>query len=333
MKSSLLITAFLVSAAVFSCSKKEKSDVALIVNGEEISSSLVEETAQLFRQQQLQINPEKALEGVQDDMRKSAARQLAANILMLEEIESKGWTADSAVVEGNYRMMKSRFSSDEEFKESLAAMGESDDSFRKHIKEEILLDSLIKELVSKAEPASEKECRDYYEKHKERYIGAPRVRASQILFSMSSSADSSEIESLEQKARSVQTKAKAGEDFDALAKSYSSIPMPADIGWFKKGDLIPDLEEVLFSLEKGQVSDVIKSNMGFHILKKTDEEAKRPLKYKEVKDLIRKSIDLSRKSKVISSYIDDLISKADIKYIDTTLIVEGKSTEQLLLER
>ncbi|MFP4014421.1 MAG: peptidylprolyl isomerase [Chitinispirillaceae bacterium] len=333
MKTTLLLIALLASATFFFCSQKEKSDIALVVNGEEISNSLIEETAELFRQQQLQINPEKALEGVQDDMRKSAARQLAANVLMLEKVKSRGWVIDTALVQANYKAMVSRFGSDEKFKEGLESMGESEESFRKHIEEEILLDSLIKELVSKVKPAGEKECREYYEKHKERYIGTPRVRASQILFSLSSSADSSEVESMEQKARDVHIKAKAGEDFDALAKSYSSIPMPADIGWFKKGDLIPDLEKVLFSLEIGQVSDVIKSNMGFHIVKKTDEEAQRPLKFKEVEELIRKSLDLSRKSKLISGYIDDLISKADIKYVDTTLVIDGESTEQLLLER
>ncbi|MFP4680695.1 MAG: peptidylprolyl isomerase [Chitinispirillaceae bacterium] len=320
-----------VLALLLFCSKQEKSDTALIVNGEEISGSLVSETVEFLRRQQLQLSPEKALEEVGDELRQSAARQLVAHNLMLEDIKSRGWSADSSAVEASFSKLKSKFNDEEEFKKSLVSMGESEDSFRDQLAQDILLDSLLKELMDKSDTVSEKECRKHYEEHKKRYVGAPRVRASQILFPFDSSADSAQVESMRRKAQKVLGKAKSGEDFDKLAKSYSTMPMAADIGWLKKGDLIPDLEEVLFSLEIGEVSEIMKSNMGFHILKKTDQEAERPLKYREVKDLIRKSIELSRKSKMISSYVDDLISDADIEYIDTTLNIKEASAEKLLL--
>ncbi|MFP4163995.1 MAG: peptidylprolyl isomerase [Chitinispirillaceae bacterium] len=320
-----------VLALLLFCSKQEKSDTALIVNGEEISGSLVSETVEFLRRQQLQLSPEKALEEVGDELRQSAARQLVAHNLMLEDIKSRGWSADSSAVEASFSKLKSKFNDEEEFKKSLVSMGESEDSFRDQLAQDILLDSLLKELMDKSDTVSEKECRKHYEEHKKRYVGAPRVRASQILFPFDSSADSAQVESMRRKAQKVLGKAKSGEDFDKLAKSYSTMPMAADIGWLKKGDLIPDLEEVLFSLEIGEVREIMKSNMGFHILKKTDQEAERPLKYREVKDLIRKSIELSRKSKMISSYVDDLISDADIEYIDTTLNIKEASAEKLLL--
>ncbi len=333
MNKKLFAVVIAASALMFSCAKSNNdADTALVVNGQKISSKEIDETADFFYKQQLQLFPEKAFEGMGSEIRQSAARQLAANILMLEEIKNRKWVADSETVAATFSAMISKFSDKDAFLKELSAMGETEGEFRQHLAEELLLDSLLNELMASSDTADEKECKEYYEANKARYMGAPRVRASQILFSLNKSSDSAETAASFEKAQKVLLKARGGEDFDRLAKEYSSIPLPADIGWFKKGDLIPDLEKVLFTLKNGEVSDVIKSSLGFHILKKTDEENGRQLKYEEVRDFIKKTLDLTRKSKNVNGFIDSLIAAADIEYVDTTLKVpEGMSTQQLIM--
>jgi parvulin-like peptidyl-prolyl isomerase len=325
LKSRAWLGCAIVAAAVISCSdKKQEAPVALTVNGEAITQAQVDEAAEFFRRQQMILTPEQLFDANDGELRKSAARQLAANILMLEAIKSKQWTADSAAIEAATARFIAQFPDRDIFLAQLAAMGESEESMRKGIEEEILLDSLLNVISSEAGSPDEAECREHYEKNKSRYVASPRVRASHIIFALNFDADSTQVRQVMGTATQVLEKAKAGEDFDALIKTYSSQPKNGDMGWFKKGDLIPDLEHVIFSLKKGGISDLVPSSMGIHIIKKTDEEEPRPMNYEEVSESIKKTLEFTKKGARLNSYVDSLLAAAEIKYIDTSLIMERK---------
>jgi len=313
-----------IAAAVFtlilSCSgKKQEDPAALTVNGEAITQAQVDEAAEFFRRQQMILTPEKVFDAGDSELRKSAARQLAANILMLDVIKSKQWTADSAAVEAAAARFIAQFQDRDVFLSQLAAMGESEESMRRGIAEEILLDSLLSVINSEITPPDETECREHYEKNKDRYVSSQRVRASHIVFALNFDADTAQVRQTMGTAAQVLEKAKAGEDFDGLIKTYSSQPKNGDMGWFKKGDLIPDLEHVIFSLKKGGVSDLVPSSMGIHIIKKTDEEEPRPMNYEEVSESIKKSLVFTKQGARLNGFVDSLLAAAEIKYIDASL--------------
>jgi len=314
------VAAVAVTAIILSCSgKKQEDPAALTVNGEAITQSQVSEAAEFFRRQQMILTPEKVFEAGDGELRKSAARQLAANLLMLEVIKSRQWTADSAAVEAAAERFIAQFPDREVFLSQLTAMGESEASMRKGIAEEILLDSLLTVINSEVAPPDETECREYYDKNKDRYVSSQRVRASHIVLALNFDADSALVRQTMEKATQALARARAGENFDELVKTYSSQPNNGDMGWFKKGDLIPELEHAIFSLKKGGISDLVPSSVGVHIIKKTDEEEPRPLDYGEVSESIKKSLVFAKQGVRLNSFIDSLITAADIKYIDTSL--------------
>jgi len=320
------VAAAAIPAVILSCSgKKQEDPVALTVNGEAITQAEVNEAAEFFRRQQMVLTPEQLFDADDGELRKSAARQLAANILMLEAIKSKQWVADSAAIEAATARFIAQFPDRDVFLAQLAAMGESEESMRKGMAEEILLDSLLNVISSEAGSPDEAECREYYEKNKDRYVSTPRVRASHIIFALNLDADTAQVRQTMATATQVLEKAKAGEDFDALIKTYSSQPKNGDMGWFKKGDLIPDLEHVIFSLKKGGISDLVPSSMGIHIIKKTDEEEPRPMNYEEVSENIKKTLEFTKKGVHLNNYIDSLITAANIKYIDTSLVISKRA--------
>ena len=86
-----------------------------------------------------------------------------------------------------------------------------------------------------------------------------------------------------------------------------------------RGDLF-ELDTIIAKLKTGEVSDLVPTEAGFHILKKTDEEPGKPLSFDEVKDRIRISLELRQKNEFVTSYVDKLISQADIRYKDTSLV-------------
>ncbi|MDR0307459.1 MAG: peptidyl-prolyl cis-trans isomerase [Chitinispirillales bacterium] len=329
---SYAVPAALCAVFMFSCSdRKSQNDAAIIVNGHTVTQEHINQAAMFFRMQQAQARPEKVFDGVENEneLRKGAARQLAANILMIEDVKSRQWRADSAIIELMVNRFTSQFKDRGEFLAQLKAMGESEESMRSGIEEELLLDSLMNTVSRLKDSINEQECRALYDENKSLYTSGGRVRASHIVFTLDFSADSAQVWNTMAKAREVQARAKAGENFDMLVKTYSSQPLNADMGWFGAGELIPDLESALFSLKKGEISDLVPSSMGIHILRKTDEEPPRALAYEEAAERIRKTIELTKMSRQVNSYIDSLLAAADIIYIDRSLVpgVEEKSAE------
>jgi peptidyl-prolyl cis-trans isomerase C len=312
------------STALFvSCAKKDASNaVALTVNGQPITAADVNEAAEFFQRQQAQLaflSPDQVFNGG-GNIRRAAARQLAANMLLLAEAKRLGWQADSARINAAAERFIAQFPDRETFKSQLALMGESEESMRKGITEEFILDSLLNNVGASAGAVGEEEIRAQYDADKERYKEPESARASHIVFELEPTASDSQVRAIMEKAKAVAAKAKGGADFDALAKEHSPTA-GGDIGWFKKGDLVPDLEKKIFSMKKGDISDPVPSGMGIHIIKKTDEKTPRQLEYAEAEAGIRRTLADRKKAERINAYVDSLIGTADIRYIDTTLVM------------
>lgn len=315
---------FVIPIFMIGCSgKKINEDTAVVINGHQISKAEVERDAEMIRQGILNMSPENALQGVTPELRKDAARQCITNELMLEVAEKKGIKCDSSKVDSAIAKIKARFSDKAAFQRELTMMGETEESMRRQFMDGNKLDKLLQQLLEKIDTVSLLECKDFYDKNSSKYVGNNRARASQIFMPFEKNTDSAAKKEILKKAGEILSQAKAGKNFSALASKYSSGPgstSGGDIGWFKQGDLKPELDKPLFTMKTGEISNVIVSDVGVHIIKKTEEEAGKPLSFDEVKDHIKMVLDLKKRNSFISSYIDSLISTAKVKYIDTSLV-------------
>ena len=320
-KKLLLIT---ITVLLIGCSgKKTDQETAIVVNKHAISKTEVERTSEVIRQGILEMNPQQALMGMPSDLRKSAARQCVANELLLEEANRRGIKSDSAKVDSAIIKIKSRFSDLAAFQRELTAMGETEESMKKQFFDGQKLDVLFQQLLKNIDTVSIAQCKEYYDINSSKYLSGSRIRASQIFFPLDSASDSLKKSNVMKKANEVVVLAKAGKDFSSLAKKYSSGPEAAsggDIGWFKRGDLKPELEQPLGELKTGEVSGVITSSAGLHIIKKAEVDSGKPLSFDEVKGHIKVMLDLKKRNDYISTFIDSLIQKSTIKYYDTSLV-------------
>jgi peptidyl-prolyl cis-trans isomerase D len=119
-----------------------------------------------------------------------------------------------------------------------------------------------------------------------------------------------EVEEIKAKAEDVLKQAKKGGKFDDLAKKYSEDPgtkdKGGDLGWITQGQTVPEFEKVAFSLPKGEISDLVKTQYGFHIIKVLDKETAHTKTFDEVKDQIRSPMVLSKADKTASDIADKL---------------------------
>ena len=176
--------------------------------------------------------------------------------------------------------------------------------------EPILVQSLIeKEIIAKVK-VEDQEALTYYEENKGNFITKEQVYLYNIL-----------VET-EEVAKDILEKLKAGGDFIEIAKEKSTGPSAAqggDLGYVSKGDLIPEIENVVFALEIGNISDIIKSEYGFHILKVTDKKPEVLKTFEEVKEEILPTLLSTKQKEAFDNLIEELKSQVTIEINEEAL--------------
>ena len=318
----ILLLCSLLLSMVTCGGKKHREGVALVVNGTEIPMTEVMQTAELLRESIASAYPEKALEGVNADLLAGAAQQLIAHRLLLEEARRKGITADSAEVDSLYGLLRNRAPDQAAFERELIRMGETDSSLRVQITDGVRMEKLIKQLFESGRQVDSQECREFYEKNRDKYTGPGRVRANQIFLPFGDSMPEAEKTALYTSAQKIREQIRTGTPFAECAKKHSKGPGAidgGDIGWFKRGDLRKELEDPLFLLKKGETSDIISTGIGLFILQKTDEEAEKQLPYEDVAERVRFLLEIRERNRQMGDYIDKLKKTAKIEFVDTAL--------------
>lgn len=175
-------------------------------------------------------------------------------------------------LEDQLSKIKSQFPSEEAFQKELKTEGlteaELKRNYREQIKEQILRDKLISSKLSKAN-ISLREVKEFYQSYKDSLPEQPEsAKLSQILLKIEPSQKT--LDSLKDFASMILAKAKAGEDFSELAKNYSEDPSAkqgGDLGFLKRGEILPEFEMKAFSLNPGEISDLVQTSLGYHIIK------------------------------------------------------------------
>jgi peptidyl-prolyl cis-trans isomerase D len=156
---------------------------------------------------------------------------------------------------------------------------------------------------------SDAELKAQYQQNIQQYEVPNRVHAEHILLMTVGKTDA-EVEEIRQKAEDVLKQAKKGTNFEELAKKYSEDPgskdKGGDLGWLTQGQTVPEFEKTAFGLEKGKISDLVKTQYGFHIIKVLDKETAHTKPFEEVKDSIRTPLLLSKADTLASSEADQL---------------------------
>ena len=148
-----------------------------------------------------------------------------------------------------------------------------------------------------------------YQANIQQYEVPNRVHAEHILFMTVGKTDA-EVDEIKKKAEDVLKQAKKGGKFEDLAKKYSEDPgtkdKGGDLGWIVQKQTVPEFEKTAFSLNPGQISDLVKTQYGFHIIKAMEKETAHTKPFEEVKESLRAPLVLSQADKLASDAADQL---------------------------
>ncbi len=168
----------------------------------------------------------------------------------------------------------------------------------------IIISKLIELEIDRKIVMEPQEAEKYYEAHKEQFMTPVLFRASHILVAT------------KEEAAAIKTQISAGTDFAELARAKSmdsTAPRGGDLGFFQKGQLIPEFEEVAFRMNKGDVSEVFKTQFGYHIIQLTDRAEPKLRDFKSVKNLVDKQLVNEKRSKLYKEFIEKLKTGSKIE--------------------
>ena len=181
--------------------------------------------------------------------------------------------------------------SQEALTSALLAQGMTFDQYKAQMKEQLERLRLMSQEVKSKIQVSEREMREYYEANRALYTEDPTYRARHIFLKVDKKASNDEIKKIMARAADVVSEAKSSSDFAALAKKYSDDPGAekdgGDLGTFKKGDMLPEIESAVINMKPGEISELVTTPAGFHIIKL---EEKSPEKLKPFES-VKASID------------------------------------------
>jgi foldase protein PrsA len=289
---SLLLVAVIVIISMLVSNDKTAADSGVVatVNGENITSD------KLF-----QIAP--------DEMK----TQLIDQVVMQTLIEQKAAEENITITEEDIneavdkQMAKydEMFPTQEEFDAALAQAGLTKEALVQDLKDNMQTELKMKKILEPQIDVSDESIATFYEENKEQINQSIQVQASHIL-----------VED-EQLANSLLEQIQGGADFAELATEHSIDPgskvKGGDLGFFGRGQMVPEFEEAAFNLKVGEVSEVVQTQHGYHIIKLADKEE--PLTLEDDKEEIKEMLFNQEFNKLAQEWVKTIKDEADIKIL------------------
>jgi len=250
---------------------------------------------------------------------KAALKALISQKLLQKEIQQYSSKVDEGQID-NYidAVRREKHLTPEQFKAALAQSGLSMDDFRKHAREELEKEVMIREQVRQRVNVSNADIQEYYNQHKADFtITTEKLKLAQILIGVPQNATPQQVAALQAKAERIRKEAAAGVDFGDLARKYSddvSRNSGGELGWFTPQDIMDQVYAAVKNLKPGDVSQVIRTSHGFHILKLEEHQVPGVRPLDEVKGEIRNQLVNERANAQLQSWIEtDLVKQHDVE--------------------
>jgi len=205
---------------------------------------------------------------------------------------------------------------DEQLKMALMADGLNLEDYRQQLREQIKRAKLVSRVVRTEVILDDEILKRFYLDHIEQFKEPDQIRASHILIMIPQDTDDLLMEALRQKGETILERLRQGQDFQELARLYSddaSAKKGGDLGFFKRGELVPEFERVTFNLQPGQISGLVRTKIGFHIIKITERKEGSVIPYEEVSERVRNQFIEEESTRLYKAWLEKLKAESFIK--------------------
>ena len=285
-----------------------------VVNGQEISAEAV--NFELDRLVRFYMGHGMTMAEIRQNLPKLEAKALDQAIgakLLLDQAARLDIPVTEKDIDAEVARVVQQVGGEENYKKALAAQGIAEADFRKELEKGARVNMLVNQACAHVADPTEDEVTAFYEAHKAEYVEPPQVLCQHILVKGSNDAALDKIKEIRE--RIVNDKA----DFAEEAKKHSDCPSGAQggsLGWFGRGMMVPEFDKAAFEMKKGEVSGIVTTEFGYHIIYKADEKGGGQQTIVDVHDQIKDLLRHEARGKAMDAYVADLREKATIEYKD-----------------
>ncbi len=302
--------------------------VLVTVNGEKIFNSEADKQVDMQVKRQFanmgamaQSLPAGTIESMKDRIRPQVVQMLVEVRLVTQKLKAKKLSITDAEIEsGIAKILKQNKITMDDMKKNLAQDGITLEDFKKQLKTKVGLEKLLKaEMKGKVALAGMVTARKFYDENPANFAQPGQVRASHILVDTRKMDEAGKVDA-KAEAQDLLKKAQAeGADFAELAKANSDCPSSkdgGDLNFFSKEKMVPEFSKAAFAMKVGQISDLVETQFGYHIIKVTDRKEALVSTFEEEKEKIIKFLDRKNIGQFWQKYRPQLKADAKIEYSD-----------------
>ena len=283
-----------------------------IVNGQEISGEAVQ--FELDRLVRFYMGHGMTMEEIKTNLPKleeKALDQAVGAKLLLDRAQQLDVPVTGADIDAEVAKVVMQVGGKENFKKALEQQGITEIAFRKELEKGAKVNKLVEQACAGVADPTEDEVVQFFEAHKAEFVTPPQVLCQHILVKGSDDAALDKIKAIRERIVS------GGADFAEEAKKNSDCPSGQEggsLGWFGRGMMVPEFDKVAFEMKKGEVSGVVSTQFGYHIIYKADEKGGGQQTLVDVHDQVKDLLRHEARGRAMDAFVAELRANAKIEY-------------------
>lgn len=285
----------------------------IFVNKEEVVDDIIQQELQMLLQRYRQEMTPEELQEKQSEIQEDAKQNAIERMILTQQAREEIDDIPEEEIESRFEDLKAQHGGKEEIEKNFDLTPEVEKQIKGRIADGIKLDRYFDEKTRDIETPTEEECRENYEAHRDDFRHPEMVRAAHIVRQPAQGQSEPELLADMMNTREQILK---GASFEDLANSRSQCDDEGgDLGWFPRGEMVPQFEEAVFNMQPGEISDVFQTEFGHHIVKLLERREAETPEFEEVRYEIENRLLEERKNQLIGEIVDELRKDAEIEEV------------------
>jgi parvulin-like peptidyl-prolyl isomerase len=274
--------------------------MTLIVNGEHIDDSLIQQEVERLRPDYQRVFKDQKPQQQNKQLYQWSRENVIERVLLNQEAKRHGQPVPEEEIESAYAKLKQ----ENEFPEK------NEQQTREAVELQIRVERLLKDISSKVPEPSEEQILNFYNKNRDQFKSAEQVSVSHIVKHIDCQTDE---EAARKIIKDAMEKIRKGASFEMLVEQYSDCPQNGGwLGYITRGQMVEEFEDVVFKMGVGEVSEMFQTRFGFHIAKVYNRKKESIPELKEVRQHIKEKVKAQMNQDNVETFIDKLKEKASI---------------------
>ncbi|MDA3851698.1 MAG: peptidylprolyl isomerase [Spirochaetaceae bacterium] len=304
-------------------------DNVVTINGEGVKAEELDKILAV-RVQQYVAQGNELNDDDKENIRQELLQGLVDQTLLRQKAEELNIEAAQEDIDEQYQSFLEQFDSEEEAQGFLDEQGYSVKELKRDMTVDLQVQKLLEnELYPLADP-NEEDVAAFYDEHPDYFVEPEQIQARHIIIALAADDTEEQKTLARKKIQDVLDLALQGEDFAELAKLHSegpSAPQGGDLGWFRRGQMVAPFEEAAFVLDVGEISGIVETQFGFHIIQVEDKKEAGVTSLEDAASTIKDFMRQDKLPALYEEYLGNLTENAEIVYSSKAETQEEQGVE------